>query len=83
MLDNKDIVSTLQQQARTLFNDPKNAEADKVLKHIFNTNLKTYLPQYYYPNGERRTPEEVKAYHLKMRWDTSSDFLSSKIFGIG
>ena len=48
------------------------SDQELTLSAIFKNHLKAFLPQYYNTDGTPRSPEQLKDYHMRMRWNVSA-----------
>lgn len=51
------------------------------LLSILTSSVKQYLNQYYDSTGTRKSMREIKQYHMKLRWDLSSNWLKKTLDG--
>jgi hypothetical protein len=75
MLKDKTIADNIYQLAKKV--DQGEARAQEELAHIFREDLKVYLPCYY-ENGQTKSPEAIKDFHLRQRWNIGSEKLAAE-----
>lgn len=72
ILADENIAGTIIDAATKLIENSDNGEALVAMKHIFQDEVKKHLPQYYNADGSRKTYDEIKDYHMRLRWDLSA-----------
>jgi hypothetical protein len=80
-LDNPENLETVLGHARIVGNKNSTqkevSESTKALQDMFRHSLKVHLPMYYDKNGDKRSAEDIKEYHLQERWDLDSKHLQN------
>jgi hypothetical protein len=74
MLQDQNRADSIYQLAKRI--DQGDTQANEELSLIFRVKLKDYLPCYYEKNGDTKSYEQIKEYHLHQRWDLDSEQLS-------
>ena len=76
LLNKVEVINEIQSAAKILSENPTDKEKADSLKTMLQNQVKPYLLQYYESNGQKKSPEAIKDYHMKFRWHLSSEFLS-------
>ena len=69
LLNQPKMTSEVLALARNARHDPKAVEQ---LTFLFREKLKTFLPCYYQPDGQVKSPDELTTFHLHQRWEMGS-----------
>jgi hypothetical protein len=73
--DKVEFVHNVVDLSKNVFSQPENEEMKRTLESYFKSQFFANLPQYYHPNGDKKPEQEIKQYHMKLRWDLSSAWL--------
>lgn len=79
LFQDDEIVNRVLRLVQGLQGDSGERKSDPLqdVKEILQNDVKKHLPEYFNADGSIRCAQEIKLYHLKLRWDISCDWFRS------